>query len=102
MLYLWNEYCNETNNFDDHIYDLDAFDEVCHGQDWHWIACRVFYGDFNPNDNYIMFDGYGNFKSMYTVQDEIYIEDIIDYIIDNNDALYNDDIQAILDEFEGE
>lgn len=102
LLSVHREYCQATNCFDDEIFDMDMFDEIMHGQDPWWIACRIFYGDFNPNDDYFTFNAYGNLKSIneYNIKDYIYIDDIIDHIIDNNDALYNDDIQAILDEFE--
>ena len=96
------EYCDATNCFDDEIYSMDDFDEVIGEQEPWWIACRIFYGDFNPNDDYFTFNGYGNLKSLnsYNASEYIYINDIIDHIIENHDALYNDEIEAILDEYE--
>lgn len=95
------EYCDSVNAFDDYIYSMDEFDEIMSGYDAFHIACRVFYGDFNPGTaEYFKFNGYGNLVSMYEyeVKNNIYIDDIIDYIIENDDSLYNDDVQNILDE----
>lgn len=102
IIQLHNEYCDATNGYDDQIYSMDDFEEICSGQDAYWVACRVFYGDFDPNDEYIMFTAYGNFRTLneYNVDEYIYTDDIADYIADNNDSLYNDDIQDILDEYE--
>jgi hypothetical protein len=102
LLQLHNNYCDAVNGFDDYIYSMDDLNELCSGQDAFWITCRVFYGEFNPNDDYLTFNGYGNFISFneWKAKDYIYTDDIIDYIIDNNDSLYNDEIQDLLDEYE--
>ena len=104
LLQLHNNYCDSVNGFDDYIYSMDDLDELCSGQDAFWITCRVFYGDFNPNDEYLKFSAYGNFISFneWGAKDYIYIDDIIAYIIDNNDSLYNDEIQELLNEYESE
>lgn len=100
LLSVHREYCNETNSFDDEIFSMDELDEVCSGHDAYWIACRVAFGEFNAFHDYFTFNGYGNIKTLseYEIKDYIDIDEIIDYIIDNEDALYNDDIQAVLDE----
>lgn len=102
LISLHNEYRQAVNGFDDMIYSMDDLDMLCEGQDAHWIACRVYYGDFNPNDDFVMFTGYGNFRSLndYNVTDYIYEEEIADYIIEHEESFYNDDIQDILDEYE--
>jgi hypothetical protein len=103
LIYLHNEYCSATNGFDDTIYDMDEFDEVMSGQSPEWIACRVYYGDFNPGAaEYFKFNGYGNLVGLYAfdLAEHIYISDIVGYIVDNMDCLYNDDVQEILDEWQ--
>ena len=103
LLSVYREYLDAVNGYDDYIYSIDEFDEILTGQTPEWIACRIFYGDFNPNIEYFKFDGYGNLQSVYSyeLKEYIYIDDIADYIIENNDSLYNDEIQEILDEMEG-
>lgn len=103
LMYLHNEYCSATNGFDDTIYNMSEFDEVMSGQSPEWIACRVYYGDFNPGSaEYFKFNGYGNLIGMYEsdLADNIYISDIVGYIVDNMDNLYNDEVQEILDEWQ--
>lgn len=77
---------SEVNGFDGSLeyfewYDMDDLDEIMHGQDAHWIACRVHFGDFNPMDDYFRFDGYGNLESIdewgLEMEAEDWAEDII-------------------------
>lgn len=112
---IWNEYCYNTNHYDDEILDADGLETYAEGQDALFLVYRFFYGrdehenggSANPNRNYFCFNGYGNIISFdypynsYT--DEFYnidIDDLLDYIIDEHDALYNDDIEAIFEDME--
>lgn len=99
LLSIHREYLNETNGYDDEIYTLDDLDMIAEGQDAYWLLCRAFYGDFNPTADYFKFDGYGNIKSIFSYELPSYVgmEDIAEYCVDNNKALYNDEIQEILD-----
>lgn len=101
---LHNDYCYETSNFDDEIFDIDRLEEICDGRDAWWLACRIFYGDFNPNYDYLKFNGYGNLQSIatYNVLDYIDESEIADYIIENDEDFCNNDIRCILDEIEEE
>ena len=115
----WNEYCYTTNRYDDEILDAYALEEwVNNCKDTINVLNRFYFGSdeeregtsANPNRNYFTFNGYGNiisFDYIYSKYNDefyyIYIWVLIDYIIENNDALYNDDIQEILNtEEEGE
>ena len=102
LIQLHNNYCDAVNGFDNYIYSMEDLDMLCDCKDAHWIACRIFYGDFNPNDDYITFNGYGNFVSLddYNVGFHIFADDIADYVVEKEDSLYNDEIQDILDEME--
>ena len=118
IISLWNEYCDQCNSFDNRIYDMSEFNEIYSSVEPEEIARRVFYGSdecnkdssFNPNRDYFYFDGYGNPVSFDYIYNEcsnefygnIDIDSLIDYIIENNDSLYNDEIQEILDSFENE
>lgn len=99
---LHNEYCYKTNCFDDEIFTIDQLDELCNGQDAEWIANRVYFGDYNPSAEYLKFSAYGNFQSIFNHELFDYIDEneIADYILENNDHLYNDDILYILDDIE--
>lgn len=111
---IWNEYIHENNLFDDEIFDYDTMEEIIENSSeggLYWVN-RFFYGsdDYsnegsaNPNRNYFRFNGYGNiisfdyiYNSYTDTFNHIEIDDLIDYIIENNANLFDDDIQEILD-----
>ena len=110
----WNEYCSETNNFDDEILDAYTLEEIMQESKdpLTWVN-RFFYGsdDYdersgaNPNRDYFTFNGYGNlvsFDYIYNQYSDTFnnIDEsaLIDYMIENSDALGIDEIQEILDE----
>ena len=94
---LHNEYCYETNNYDDEIIEMERFDEICEGMTPSDIANHIFYGDFNPNHDYFHFNGYGNFESTDYPTDWIYPGDIAREVVDRECAFENDEIQEEID-----
>lgn len=94
---LHNEYCYETNDYDDEIIEMERFDEICEGMTPSDIARSIVYGDFNPNHNYFHFNGYGNFESTVDPTDWIYPGDIAREVVDRECAFENDEIQEEID-----
>lgn len=94
---LHNEYCYETNNYDDEIIEMERFDEICEGMTPSDIANHIFYGDFNPNHEYFHYDGYGNFESTNYPTDWIYPGDIAREVVDREESFENDEIQEEID-----
>ena len=94
---LHNEYCNETNDYDDEIIEMERFDEICEGMTPSEIARSIFFGDFNPNHDYFHFNGYGNFESTDFPTDWIYLSDIAKEVVDRECAFENDEIQEEID-----
>lgn len=94
---LHNEYCYETNNYDDEIIEMERFDEICEGMTPSDIANHIFYGDFNPNHEYFHYDGYGNFESTDYPTDWIYPGDIAREVVDREESFRNDEIQEEID-----
>ena len=94
---LHNEYCYETNDYDDEIIEMERFDEICEGMTPSDIANHIFYGDFNPNHEYFHYDGYGNFESTNYPTDWIYPGDIAREVVDRECAFENDEIQEEID-----
>ena len=94
---LHNEYCYETNNYDDEIIDMERFDEICEGMTPSDIANHIFYGDFNPNHDYFHYNGYGNFESTDYPTDWIYPGDIAREVVDRECSFENDEIQEEID-----
>lgn len=117
---VWNEYCDRCNMYDDRIESMDMLPEYFNDDDIFNILNRAFFGSdqfnnessFNPNRDYFTFNGYGNLVSLECIgwneyaNDFMYsgldIDALVDYIIDNNDSLYCDDIQVLLDDIENE
>ena len=98
-----NEYCDKVNYVDDRIYAMDELNELYSDKAPLTILLDAYNGAFNPNDDWFRWNGYGNLESTdRPVDDWIEIDDIADYIIENDDALYNDDIRDLLDEIEAE
>lgn len=106
---IWNEYCSAGGDMDNYIYHMDVFDEIMSGMKPWEIARACYYGgNFCPAHNYFWFNGYGNLESADTIwggnndESPVYIPEISAYIVDEEDALYNDEIQEILDDFDKE
>lgn len=113
---IWNEYCRNVNNYDDEILDSYELEEMIKSSNdaMNWLN-RFYFGhdendensSANPNRNYFCFNGYGNIVSFDYIYNQfsgefynIDIESLIDYIVENNDSLYNDELQEILEELE--
>lgn len=100
---IWNEYADAANNPDDHIYNMDEFDEIFSDTKPWEIARACFYSRrFNPSDSWFWFNGYGNTESADYISDHddrstIDLDEVAEYIVSNNNELSSDDIRAILD-----
>ena len=92
--YLFREYCENANYYDDMPESVDSIDELCCGMKPSEIIST--YGDMDLGWNYFQFNGYG-----YAIEWEGIdcVSDVVDYIIDNEESLENDDIQEILDKY---
>lgn len=99
---LHNEYCYETNDYDDEIIEMERFDEICDGMTPSKIARSIVYGDFNPNHDYFHFNGYGNFESTNDPTDWIYPGDIAREVVDREKSFENDEIQEEIDSWSEE
>lgn len=97
-------------------YDMDSFDEFMSNYTPSEIARMIHFGEFNPNDDYFRFDGYGNLESLdwQEISDEAESleSDIInhlanyysgdtpwaelDYLVDaDEDAVFDEDFEEI-------
>lgn len=86
------EYCEYNNNHDSIIYSMDEFDEVLGYCTPLEIAQKVVYGEFNPSDDWFMFDGYENLKSFKN-------PNVFDFFVENVDDDY---IIELAEEYEEE
>ena len=114
----WNEYCREVNKFDDEIMDAYELEEWANNSgDTMNILNRFFFGSdeeregtsANPKRNYFKFNGYGNIISFDYIYNQFtdefhYVDadELAEYIAENEEAFYNDEIQEIIDEYTSE
>ena len=118
VISVWNEYCREVNKFDDEIMDAYELEEWANNSgDTMNILHRFFFGSdeeregtsANPNRNYFKFNGYGNIVSFDYIYNQFtdefhYVDadELAEYIAENEEAFYNDEIQEIIDEYTSE
>lgn len=95
-MYLWNEYCYDACRYNDEIFDFDRLCEMCESQTPEWIIGRVYFGKFEYNSPYFKFNGYGNFESVWNVEEDCYFDEMIEYMIDNDFSACNDEIEEVL------
>ena len=96
-----NGYQSEVNG-DNYIYRMNDFDEIMGGEIApSELACRIFYGDFNPNHNFFWYDGYGNLRSSDYVSDCPYVDedDIAEWCVEHDEDFDSWRIREVLDEF---
>ena len=97
---LWNEYCDSVNRTDDWIYSMGEFDEIMNGREPWDIVRTCYFGDFNPTHEYFWFNGYANLESDDWIDGEkspFYIDELVDYIIENEEDFGNDEIEEVLE-----
>lgn len=93
-------YCQEFEYYDDEPIENEAsiINEFCSGMTPYDIIEK--YGELGSKSwDYFKFDGYGNVVEWEGLEDTASISEIVDYIIDNENALDNEEIQYILDEY---
>ena len=98
---LHNTYCDAANCMDDCIYAMDDMEVILEDVDKWRLVDMIRYGNFDFNDEFWGFNGYGNLDSYDAWELPIFASDIAGYILRKEDSLGNDEIQEILDE-EGE
>ncbi len=103
LVKIHNEYCEKCNYPDDEIFNMDDFEEIIGNPSYMTLAQMIYCGNFNPNEKYWWYDSYGNIKSAdypesnYGDQ-QIYISDIANAMICEEDGFGNDECQEIIDE----
>lgn len=102
LFWLYKEYVGQARLYDDKIFDMDDFNEIMSALTPMDVASKILYGDFRPNDCYFKFDGYANLESIGCLKNAIDLDEIADYIINNENSLENNEIQEILDKDDNE
>ena len=110
---LWNEYCDKARRYDDCIEYMDSLPKLfdtSSADGLFNLLNRFYFGhDSNdeksnacPNRDYFTFNGYGNIITTDYPEDFMDIDELAEYIVDNDDPLYDDDIDKLLEDAEDE
>lgn len=101
--------------FEDTVYyDMDEFDDFMSDCTPMEIARMIFFGEFNPNDDFFRFNGYGNLESAngddVVAEAEDLKDDIVDHLVnsysgdtpwpDLDDLVYADDDTIFNEDYE--
>jgi hypothetical protein len=104
LVRLHNDYCNESGNMDDYIYDNDpdVIDEMFSSVSEAMRA--VTYGDWNPHHPYFQFNGYANIESFeaYNINDRIDEALLAEWVEENESWMEYDLEEPELEEEEEE
>ena len=105
LIQINNAYC-QGNNIDSEIYgnDEDFFETFFSNNSYEAVRATHF-GDYNYSHDYVMFNGYGNLESFYSVETKDLcenIERIAEYAIDNQREFDMIDFDALESELEEE
>ena len=88
---LHNAYCDAVNCMDDCIYSMDEMEEILGGVDTWKLVNMMRCGNFDFQDDFWGFNGYGNLVSYNAWELPIYAGDIADYILSEEDSLGNEE-----------
>lgn len=84
LVVVYNTYCSLIYDVDSEIYynDKDNITMLVGNCPFNALQ-RSFYGDYNPNHEYVTLDGYANLESFNDPTDHISIDDMIDTIMES-------------------
>lgn len=100
LMWLHNTYC-ARNHYDDYIYPMNDVEEMLEGCSLRRVLRKVAHKDFNMRDRFFQMTN-TKFVSFDDIEDgnQMYFDDIVQYIIDNDDDLGDVCIREILEEEE--
>lgn len=98
-LWQFNEIIRELECYDDEVYSMDDFDDVFSLEGLEAIQAAFYggrfgylQGQFNPNDEYFLINGYGNVVSLPHCYAQKYFDqfenEILEYVNENEIELY--------------
>ena len=95
-----NEYCEKVRYDDDRIYYMEELNELMYSMKPLDILREG--RNVDTNDDWIRWNGYGNLESTDCPEDWMDLDDIADYIVENDEDFDNDDLRDLMDEIEAE
>lgn len=120
LAYLLQHMHAEDGCFEEAIYyDMDEFDDFLSNDTPMEIAQMMWFGEFNPNDEYFRFNAHGNLESFdwpdIVAEAEDLVDEIIDHLVNSysgdtpwpdldalvyadDDAIFNEDYEEVEEE----
>jgi hypothetical protein len=100
IVILHNEYCRNMSYYDDEIFDNDPYIINELFSEPFDALKSMYYGQYDPNDAFFKFDGYGNLESIedYDILDYVDIKGIVQNIIEDP-YNYVDFVNFLTDEY---
>ena len=103
LIELWNSYCEAAHYYDDKIEFMVDLPEMF-SDDIFNLLNRFYYGhdsngnesQANPNRNYFKLNGYGNIITTDYPTDFINIDELADFIVEEENSLENNKIEEVL------
>lgn len=96
LVKFYNEYCIKRNKQYKMIYNIEDFDDVMKNETPTSIANRIYFGKFNPHDDYFIIAPDNSLISFIDPDEYIRKYNIVDYIIDRVDDLGDEKIEQLL------
>ena len=99
MYQTWDDYCTRNNKYEDRIYTMGQFDELCDGLLPHKIVELADSSDFCINDNYYIETMYG-LESSDDIQDLMTVDffTLAEDILEHPDSYYDKQLKTFLEE----
>lgn len=94
------EYCEKMGYYDDRPEYTSSIDDYCMGMKPSEIIEK--YGSLDLSWDYYYIDGYGDIEEWDGIETNSSVEDIVDFIIDEDDDLNDVFIRDLLDEYSEE
>lgn len=83
LLQVYNEYCGNTNNYDDEIfYNYENFFNENFSEPYD-VVQKIAYGNYSYSHEFIKFDGYGNLETFDRLDEVIFFEEVAKHILEN-------------------
>ena len=103
MIDLWNEYCGDNGYYDDRIeyFDEGVFNDLLSGKTPYEIYQIIDNSDISFFDDYCHYDGY-ELNTFSDVYDSIDIENLVEWIIEEENDLCNSDIDELYNKLSNE
>ena len=104
LIDLWNEYCDNNRYYDDRIeyFDESVFNDLMAGKTPYEIYQIIDNSDISFFDDYCRYNGYDELNTFSDVYDSIDIDDLVEWVIEEEKDICNFDIDGLYNELNSE